>query len=423
MNILNLATTDTNAAGVACRNINEMLVQAGHKSVLLVKESGADNPGVIVLHKKKKDSLVLHYYKKIEHKLQLLYRRLNPLNKEDKYSFHNLNERKKHFSGAEILSKIQFKPDVILIFWVSDFVNSATMKELSDLTGAKILWLMTDNAPLTGGCHYPWDCEGFHSDCSNCPAILTAAKKNIAQLNLAYKKSHIPENLELMSGSVSDYERALKSSLFKGKKIHKLVAPIDENKFKPGNKAEAKRHFGIDPHKRAIFFGATSLGDPRKGVQYFLDALTIVNSNREKHDFLLLLAGKEGFEHFRNIGITVKELGYLNEENLIKAYQAADFTVSPSLEDSGPMMVNQSVMCGTPMVTFNTGVAMDLIHTGETGYIAKLFDTADLAAGIKYMLSLSDDELNKISANCRNFALANITPAVYAEKLLHILKT
>lgn len=422
MNVLNLATTDTNAAGVACRNINEMLLRAGYTSVLLVKESDAENPNVIVLHKKKPDSLFLHYYKKIQHRLQLLYRRINPLNKDDKYSFHNLNERKKHFSGAEILSKVPFKPDAILIFWVSDFVNSATMKELSDLTGARILWMMTDNAPLTGGCHYPWDCKGFHSDCSNCPAILTPSKKNIAIQNLAFKKSHIPQNLELMSGSVSDYERALKSSLFKGKKIHKLSAPIDENKFIPGNKAEAKRYFGVDPHKRAIFFGATSLGDPRKGVQYFLDALTIVNCKREKDDFVLLLAGREGFEHFRNIGIPVKELGYLNEENLIKAYQAADFTVSPSLEDSGPMMVNQSIMCGTPMVAFNTGVAMDLVRNGETGYIAKLFDSADLAEGIRYMLSLSDEELRQMSKNCRNFALANITPAIYVEKLLHLFK-
>lgn len=419
MNILNLATTDENAAGVACRNINKSLVLAGYKSVLLVKESRLRNPDVIALRRKKPDNTFQYYYRKAENKFRLLYRSINPLIKDDKYSFHNLNERKKHVSGNEILSKVPFKPDVILVFWVSDFVNSATMKELSDLTGARILWMMTDNAPLTGGCHYPWDCKGFHSDCSNCPAILTPSKKIIARQNLAYKKQHIPEKLELMSGSSSDYERALKSSLFSEKKVHKLLAPVDENIFKPGDKAAAKEYFGIQQQKKVIFFGATSLDDPRKGVQRFLDALHILkgkltNTNIE---FTLMLAGREGFQHFRNIGVDIKEVGYLNEENLVKAYQAADVTVSPSLEDSGPMMVNQSVMCGTPMVAFNTGVAEDIVHTGKTGYLARLFDSADLAEGIQYMLSLNNNELNNMSQYCRSFALENFSMKIYAQKI------
>ena len=428
MNILNLATSDENAAGVACRNVNEMFLQAGHNSVLVVKESGSEKPNVIAFNSKVVAENLLHVFsKKIKIKLWNLYRKLNPLNKDDKYSFHSLNERKKNFSGKKLLDKIPFKPDVILIFWVSDFVNSRTIKELAAITRCKIFLLMTDNAPLTGGCHYPWNCEGFHSDCSGCPALLNVSKKGIAEKNLAFKKENLPGNVELIAGSESDYQRAKKASLFIGKKVHKLVAPINEQKFCPGDKVTAKQHFGINPRQKVIFFGATSLNDPRKGVQYFLEALNILkkkleiqNTIKYSSDFLILLAGKEGFEPFRSIGIPIKEVGYLNEKDLIRAYQAADFAVSPSLEDSGPMMVNQCIMCGTPMVTFNTGVAMDLVKTGETGYISKLFDASDLAEGMKYLLLLDDQEREVMSFNCRNFALKTIANDVYIQRLVSL---
>jgi len=419
MNILNLATTDENAAGVASRNVNEMFLELNHNSVLLVKQSGSNRRNVIALEKKPTNTFFSRYKKRIIDKWNEYAGKLNPLLKDHKYSFHSVNEKKKQTSGATILNNTPFKPDVILIFWVSGFVNSRTIKELSAIAGCKIFLLMTDNAPLTGGCHYPWNCAGFHTDCSNCPAILTESKKKIASENLAYKKENLPASIELIAGSESDYRRALKASIFKGKKIHKLIAPIDHNRFKPGDKAAARAHFGINSTQKIIFFGATSLSDPRKGVQYFLDALTILKEqlNGASIDFLILLAGKEGFEPFRNKGISIKEIGYLNEDSLIMAYQAADFAVSPSLEDSGPMMVNQCIMCGTPMVTFHTGVAMDLVITGQTGYSAKLFDTTDFAKGLQYLLLLNDTETKEIAIRCRNHALATITPEVYAKNL------
>lgn len=425
MNILNLATTDENAAGVACRNVNDMFLNAGYQSLLLVKESASGYPGVKALTKRKYGSHIHTFRGRVENRLDILYRKLRPLERDDKYSFHNLNEGKKYISGKELLDAVPFKPDVILIFWVSNFINMETISELAAISNAKIMWMMTDNAPLTGGCHYPWDCAGFHTDCSNCPAILTPGAKKIAQKNLAVKKKYMPANVEIMSSSDSDYQRAKLSTLFKDKKVHKLLAPIDENRFKPGDKAAARAYFGIPEGKKVIFYGANAFSDPRKGGANFLNALNILketlrqpDSKYKLSDVLLLLAGKEKPVHFLDIGYEVKEAGYLNENQLITAYHAADFLVSPSLEDSGPMMVNQSIVCGTPMLAFNIGVAMDLIETGVTGYKAKLFDDHDLANGLHFMLGLSAAELQVMSANCRKFALEHMTYAGYTRRLI-----
>ncbi len=115
--------------------------------------------------------------------------------------------------------------------------------------------------------------------------------------------------------------------------------------------------------------------------------------------------------------------GLLSVKNeLPKAFQAADLFVCPSIEDAGPMMVNQAIMSGTPVVAFEMGVALDLVHTGVTGYRARLKDSDDLAKGMKDILSLSEIELTKMRENCRNMGLSKGTTAVQAERIEEIVR-
>ncbi|MFC1760092.1 glycosyltransferase, partial [Candidatus Neomarinimicrobiota bacterium] len=109
-----------------------------------------------------------------------------------------------------------------------------------------------------------------------------------------------------------------------------------------------------------------------------------------------------------------------NNERLASAFQAADLFVCPSIEDAGPMMINQSIMCGTPVVSFKMGVALDLIHTGITGYRATLRDINDMATGIKYILELDEKSYCKISQNCRELGLKLCHPKVRIESLMNI---
>ena len=59
----------------------------------------------------------------------------------------------------------------------------------------------------------------------------------------------------------------------------------------------------------------------------------------------------------------------------------SDVFLSPSIQDAGPMMLNQALMCGTPAVAFNIGVAYDIIND-KTGYLAKYRDSEDFCKGI-----------------------------------------
>lgn len=74
--------------------------------------------------------------------------------------------------------------------------------------------------------------------------------------------------------------------------------------------------------------------------------------------------------------------------------------MSPSIDDSGPYMVNYSIACGTPVISFPIGVALDLVIPHQTGYLAKYLDSDDMAKGIIEFYTMSEHKYKMISDNC-----------------------
>ena len=263
---------------------------------------------------------------------------------------------------------------------------------------------MMDNAPITGGCHYPWDCKGFTSDCSNCPAIVDKKHFGEASENLEIKQKTLPIDLTFVTFSEQDYQRAISSKVGLRRKVIKRLGFVEEDKYKPGDKSSAKSHFKISAERKVIFFGASKMNEKRKGMDLLIDALMHLQDYLLANQVVLMCSGLQVPEMDN---LVLNHVGFLNEDELILAYRAADIFVCPSIEDSGPMMINQSLMCGTPVVAFETGIAIDLVINGQTGYVAEKNDFVDLAEGIKRMLELSPTEYLFYSEKCREIGIAS----------------
>ena len=138
-------------------------------------------------------------------------------------------------------------------------------------------------------------------------------------------------------------------------------------------------------------FGASRTTDERQGFGYLIKALKLLSKDHliDNNSVIIVTAGKFiSREDFKNLTLPHKHIGYLNgNTELAEAYQIATMFVSPSIEDSGPMMINESIMCGTPVVSFKMGVAEDLVFNGTTGYIAELKNVEDLANAIIYFIN------------------------------------
>jgi glycosyltransferase involved in cell wall biosynthesis len=198
---------------------------------------------------------------------------------------------------------------------------------------------------------------------------------------------------------------------------------IDPDTFSPRPIVEAKQKWGISPNKKVIFCGGTSINNKRKGMAYLIESLKLLaqDSSFDSNNILLMVAGNSD-TLFQSLPYEVKHVGFLaNNEQLASAYQASDVFVCPSIEDAGPMMINQSIMCGTPVVAFEMGVAFDLVITEQTGYRAKLRDRNDFAKGIKSILSADDVSAIKMKENCRTLGLELCSPLKIREAFNKLL--
>jgi len=419
--ILNLAFTDSGGAGKASLVFNEMLNESGCKSILVVKESNEKNNNVIVFSKN--TEFFLHVLlKKISNKIRHFI--LSNFFFVQKYFFLDFEPRKNKISSREILNLISFNPDFIFLHWISGFINPELISELEKITKARIIWIMLDNAPLTGGCHFPWSCKGYENSCLNCPAINISFLKQIAHKKLELKKKFIPKNLILLTCSTSDYFRAKKSSVFKENPIHKIFLPVNSDKFIEGNRTFAKNYFSIGLDKKVIFYGASGIENIRKGLKYFIDAILILEnklkSNKVPLDsYAILISGRINENLLSKIQIPIFITGFLDKKNLIKAYQASDVYVSTVIEDSGPLMVNQSIMCGTPVVSFNIGVAVDLVSNDVTGYLSEVYKSELIGSNIYKILSINKLDYLKIRENCRELGLKQFS---YKSHILNLNK-
>lgn len=281
---------------------------------------------------------------------------------------------------------------------------------------------------MTGGCHYAWDCIGYVDGCINCPAV-GIIHQNLPSKTLQYKKKMIENiGIEPISGTAWLTMQLKKSLLFKDTKIHEIMLGIDTEIFKPLNEDDIlsiKLKYDLPPDKKIIFFGASSTTEERKGFDYLIKALELIsqNSSIESSSVIIVTAGKVISEDiFKNIRLPHRHISYLNgDTELAQAYQIATVFVSPSIEDSGPMMINESIMCGTPVVSFKMGVAEDLVFNGETGYVAELKNIDDLSNGIRKIINLEYKEYKKMQENCRKIGLEKCSIEVQMKKLTSLI--
>ena len=362
----------------------------------------------------------------------LMYRLINlspPVNTkciiDPKYSFHEYDQTITYYTTNALMKKIDIAPNAIIVLFVSYFISFRNLYELYLKYNAPILLYFMDMAPMTGGCHYAWDCHGYIDDmCRNCPAISISGKaENQTNTNMVYKKMYSDmTNIIALSGSSYQYKQIRKSILFRNKRIERIYLPIDEETFRPGCAERAREHFSLPKDKRLILFRSVDEKDKRKGYSELLSALEELHDEQIYNESLSIVAVGDKIGNRKNdIPFSVIDMGILSISELALAFQAVDMFVCPSIEDSGPMMINQSLMCGTPVVAFEMGVALDLVITGKTGYLARMKDCRDFACGIKYVLELSSDQYTYMREYAAKYTYSKCNVRGQAFKILNVI--
>jgi glycosyltransferase involved in cell wall biosynthesis len=214
-------------------------------------------------------------------------------------------------------------------------------------------------------------------------------------------------------------KRVRQSSLFRDHRVELIPYPIDTTIFRPFNQRTARDLMQIPEDRKILFFGATYLEDRRKGMKQLIEAMAKLavlieaGTKIKRDDVFLLIAGLNGKALLEQLPFAGKYVGHLNDDiTLALAYQAADVFVCPSIEDAGPLMIPEAMLCGAPVVAFDAGGAPDLLETMKTGYLARLADPEDLAKGI-YAL-LMTESLTEMRTAAHEAALKSHAPSTIA---------
>ncbi|MEI6609643.1 MAG: glycosyltransferase [Deltaproteobacteria bacterium] len=414
MKILHLATQDIGggAADAAYRLHCNMRLY-GIDSRMLVLRKNSNDPNVIDVsaHLTISDKL-RQFLRKIKNKY---------LRRTFRLSLYFYVDCQKIIAMRLLIAILPFWPDAIIAHWISNFINVCTLRDLNHITHAPILWYLMDMAPLTGGCHYAFGCTGYTRQCGNCPQIGVGKRtQDLSHRQWKNKWSCLQEtNITAVTASTWSQNQLESSSLFLNKRHENILLGIDGDIFCPTSQKKARKQLDLPNDRKIIFFGAQSLHEERKGVRHIVESLRLLyamldaNGSLSEDQILVVTAGRNGNTAKLDIAFEHRHIGFLSGNVMLAAgYQAADVFVNASIEDSGPMMINESLLCGTPVVSFEMGVATDLVHAGMTGYRARLRDEHNMAAGLLRILELNNEECRAMRERCRNYGLQRCHPDV-----------
>jgi glycosyltransferase involved in cell wall biosynthesis len=307
----------------------------------------------------------------------------------------------------------QYDPDIVHLHWITGgFLQPKTLAKIEQ----PIVWTIHDMWPFTGGCHYSKSCKKYRAECSACPHLGSEQPDDLAN-SVWQRKMSAWNDLDINIVSPSQWlaEEARKSNLLGDKTIHIIPNCIDVNTFKPRSRSRGIHRFGLDENKTYILFGS-EYETPRKGGDLLRKALFQLQDT----DLVALVFGNSDIRSDQ-FPVPIHDLGRISDQDLRFLYSTADITIVPSREDNLPNIAVESLTSGTPCVAFDQGGMSDIIDHKQTGYLAKPFDTIDLAEGIRW-ITADDDRRRQLSRKAREQGVKKYSMKTVVSKYVSIYR-
>jgi len=310
-------------------------------------------------------------------------------------------------TGEDLTKNPHFlEADIIHLHWINaGFLSLRSLRKILK-SGKPVVWTFHDEWIYTGGCHLALECQGFTRQCGACPYLRRPGKKDLSS-RIWKRKERLFRNFKFHVIAPSSWllSRVQSSSLLGNYPVDLIPNLVDTNMFRPTDRDEACRSLGLDADTRYILFGAPTMTGIFKGFEYFREAAAILKRELgEGAGVEILLFGKsdEGVEKVFPLPAT--NAGRVNKaEDMAALYSVADVFVNPSLQESFGYTILESMLCGTPVVGFNTGAISEIIQHKINGYLAAMKSAEDLAAGILWILR--SEKAETISKNARSTML------------------
>ena len=307
--------------------------------------------------------------------------------------------------------------DIVHLHWVNGEMMS--IKDIGRIQ-KPLVWTLHDMWAFCGGEHYTEEMrwvDGYKND--NRPPYESGFDLN--RWVSKYKFFHWKAPMQIVTPSRWLADCVKKSSLMNGFPVEVIPNAIDTEVWSPIDQGVARTLLDLPTDVPILLFGAMGgSSDSRKGYDLLRSALQHLHGTVK--DLHLVVFGQRAPDIPENLGFQIHYMGHLHDDVSLKLlYSAADAMVIPSRQDNLPNTGVESLSCGTPVIAFDTCGLPDIVCHKETGYLAKAFDTEDLANGIKWVLY--DSNTQELRDSSRKFAVKSWSYNIIAPKYLELYKT
>jgi hypothetical protein len=315
------------------------------------------------------------------------------------------------------------KWDLVLVHWSGGFVRPETVREIAQALGARVALWQVDMAHATGGCHSNLGCQKYQTGCGACPLLSSSDPQDISSVQAARRAQLWKElDVAILAPSGWSARQAKESFTLGGRELRTFPIPLDLAVLRPADMLSARQALGLPIEGRIVLVRALDPGLVYKGFGLFLEALKQLDDQGVALHVAVI--GDRGFlpGGFRHVTFT--ELGpQRGDAALARAYQAADFFVSPSTNETGPMMVGEAMACGRPLIAYPIGIAPDLVDQGRNGTLVEpVGDAAALAAAIRAYAEMPAAELAARQQAAADSAGRIFSARYFAEQVQAVLR-
>ena len=393
MKILHLSKMDSGGgAADGFVRIHRALLGQGHDSVAyVIKKKRQDVPAMVDARR------LLGPFQKLAWGLGRIWAKLSRLHLKPigVYDF----DAEANFPAEPIIRDARARAekwDLVVVHWAGAFVTPATVGEIAQALGARVVLWQVDMAHVTGGCHSNLGCVKYQTGCGACPLIGSKDEDDVSSRQAANRRKTWKELGAVLLAPTEWSARQARDSWITGGLPSKVFPiPLDLEVLRPvANPREARAALGLPPQARVLLVRGIDPALTYKGFGLLLEALRLLDAQGVALHVAVL--GETGLMGTGWKHVTYTELGVRRGDAAIAvAYQSADFFVNPSTNDNGPMMVGEALVCGVPVVAYPVGLPSVPWADGMVGRVVEpIGDVPALAAALRAFAEMPAAELS-----------------------------
>lgn len=281
---------------------------------------------------------------------------------------HGFGSKKATNKFIEKLKKLD--PEIIHLHNLHGYyINIEMLFDYLKETNKPVIWTLHDCWAFTGHCvHFEYEgCECWKPDgdhhCIQKKKYPRSWITNNSRNNYARKKRAFTGLNNLIIVTPSKWLAKLVEKSFLNEYPVRVInngINLDsfgqfESNFRERNNLENK----------FVILGVANGWNKTKGLKYFKELISLISSEE-----VIVLVGLSD-KQIKTLPPEILGISKTNNiQELAEIYSAADIFINPTLEDNFPTTNIESLVCGTPVITFDTGGSPEIISQAS-GIVTK----------------------------------------------------